>query len=142
MTDRPGGQRLEGLHGPARVPAGRRLGCRRCAGGLGRRGGAARLLAGLVQVVEPASITAVVNTGDDIVLHGLHISPDIDTVTYTLAGLNNEETGWGLAGETWTVMEALEPSSAARTGSASVTATWPPTSTAPSACARGRPWAR
>jgi LPPG:FO 2-phospho-L-lactate transferase len=70
--------------------------------------GAARLLSGLVQVVDPASITAVVNTGDDLVLHGLHISPDIDTVTYTLAGLDNTETGWGLAGESWTVMEQLE----------------------------------
>ncbi len=69
--------------------------------------GAARLLSGLVQVVDPASITAVVNTGDDTVLHGLHISPDIDTVTYTLAGLDNRETGWGIAGETWTVMGAL-----------------------------------
>ena len=70
--------------------------------------GAARLLAGLVQVVDPATVTAVVNTGDDMVLHGLHISPDIDTVTYTLAGLDNKETGWGLTGETWTVMTALE----------------------------------
>jgi LPPG:FO 2-phospho-L-lactate transferase len=70
--------------------------------------GAARLLAGLVQVVDPATVTAVVNTGDDMVLHGLHISPDIDTVTYTLAGLDNKETGWGLTGETWTVMAALE----------------------------------
>jgi LPPG:FO 2-phospho-L-lactate transferase len=50
----------------------------------------------------------VVNTGDDLVLHGLHISPDIDTVTYTLAGLNNVETGWGVTGETWRVMEELE----------------------------------
>ncbi len=70
--------------------------------------GAARLLSGLVRVVDPAAIVAVVNTGDDMVLHGLHISPDIDTVTYTLAGVDNRETGWGLAGETWTVMSALE----------------------------------
>ncbi len=70
--------------------------------------GAARLLAGLVQVVDPASVTAIVNTGDDLVLHGLHISPDIDTVTYTLAGRQHPEQGWGLAGETWTVMEELE----------------------------------
>jgi LPPG:FO 2-phospho-L-lactate transferase len=69
--------------------------------------GAARLLRGLAAVVDPASIAAVVNTGDDTVLHGLHISPDLDTVTYTLAGAVNPETGWGLAGETWTVMEAL-----------------------------------
>lgn len=70
--------------------------------------GAARLLAGLIQVEEPQNITAVVNTGDDMVLHGLHISPDIDTVIYTLAGLNNHETGWGLAGESWNVMDALD----------------------------------
>lgn len=65
------------------------------------------MLAGLVRVVDPAGITAVVNTADDIVLHGLHISPDLDTVTYTLAGLDNKETGWGLAGESWRVMERL-----------------------------------
>ncbi len=63
--------------------------------------GAARLLRGLVRVVAPAEITAVVNTGDDTELHGLHISPDLDTVTYTLAGMNDDERGWGLAGETW-----------------------------------------
>jgi len=70
--------------------------------------GAARMLQGLVQVVPAAGITAIVNTGDDTVLHGLHISPDLDTVLYTLAGAVNPETGWGLAGETWNVMEALE----------------------------------
>ena len=70
--------------------------------------GAARLLAGIVQVVDPASVTAVVNTGDDMVLHGLHICPDVDTVTYTLAGRDNRETGWGVAGETFTTMSELE----------------------------------
>jgi LPPG:FO 2-phospho-L-lactate transferase len=70
--------------------------------------GAARMLGGLVRVVDPAGITAVVNTADDMVLHGLHISPDLDTVAYTLAGLDNKETGWGLAGESWRVMERLE----------------------------------
>jgi LPPG:FO 2-phospho-L-lactate transferase len=69
--------------------------------------GAARLLAGLVQVTNPAMITAVVNVGDDLELHGLHISPDIDTVVYTLAGAINTGTGWGLAGETWQAMETL-----------------------------------
>lgn len=69
--------------------------------------GAARLLAGLVRVVPPASITAIVNVGDDMVLHGLHISPDIDTITYTLGGMDNRETGWGIAGETWVVMDEL-----------------------------------
>ncbi len=70
--------------------------------------GAARLLAPLCRAVGPARVHAVVNTGDDEVLHGLHISPDLDTVTYTLAGAANPTTGWGLAGETWRVMEALE----------------------------------
>ncbi|HEY2215822.1 MAG TPA: 2-phospho-L-lactate transferase [Acidimicrobiales bacterium] len=69
--------------------------------------GAARMLSGLVQVVPPRDLTAVVNVGDDTVLHGLHISPDLDTITYTLAGLDNRETGWGVTGETWTVMEEL-----------------------------------
>jgi LPPG:FO 2-phospho-L-lactate transferase len=69
--------------------------------------GAARMLRGLVDVVEPSAIVAVVNTGDDVVLHGLHISPDLDTVTYTLAGAINPETGWGLAGESWAAMDAL-----------------------------------
>jgi LPPG:FO 2-phospho-L-lactate transferase len=65
------------------------------------------MLSALVGVRPPGSITAIVNVGDDTVLHGLHISPDLDTITYTLAGLDNRETGWGMAGETWTVMEEL-----------------------------------
>lgn len=69
--------------------------------------GAARMLAGLIAVMDPHEIVAVVNTGDDVVLHGLHISPDLDTVTYTLAGAINPATGWGLAGESWGAMEAL-----------------------------------
>jgi LPPG:FO 2-phospho-L-lactate transferase len=70
--------------------------------------GAARMLRGLAAVRDPQSISAIVNTGDDLRLHGLAISPDLDTVTYTLAGANNEDLGWGLAGETWRVMDALE----------------------------------
>ncbi|MCU1448945.1 MAG: fbiA [Acidimicrobiales bacterium] len=70
--------------------------------------GAARFLRGLVEVVAPADVTAIVNTGDDVVLHGLHVSPDVDTVIYTLAGAVNADQGWGLAGESWTVMAALE----------------------------------
>jgi LPPG:FO 2-phospho-L-lactate transferase len=69
--------------------------------------GAARLLRGMVRAVPPADVVAVVNTGDDTVLHGLSISPDIDTITYTLAGAIDPERGWGLAGETWRAMEAL-----------------------------------
>ncbi len=66
--------------------------------------GAARLLAGVVRAVDGAQVTAIVNTGDDVMLHGLHVSPDLDTVTYTLAGAVNTETGWGLQGETWQAM--------------------------------------
>ena len=66
------------------------------------------MLGGLAGVVGQAAITAVVNTGDDLVVHGLYVSPDIDTVTYTLAGASNDETGWGLASESWTVMGSLQ----------------------------------
>ncbi|HUE08088.1 MAG TPA: 2-phospho-L-lactate transferase [Acidimicrobiales bacterium] len=69
--------------------------------------GAARMLSGLVRVVPGDQITAIVNVGDDMVLHGLSISPDLDTVTYTLAGMDNRETGWGVAGESWAVMGEL-----------------------------------
>ena len=69
--------------------------------------GAARFLSGLVQVVPPEQITAIVNVGDDIVLHGLHISPDLDTVTYTLAGAIDGERGWGLSGETWQALDMV-----------------------------------
>jgi len=69
--------------------------------------GAARFLRGLVRVVPPEAVTAIVNTGDDDRFHGLHVSPDLDTVTYTLAGAEHPEQGWGLAGETFTTMDAL-----------------------------------
>lgn len=70
--------------------------------------GAARLLRALSNVLEPRELTAIVNVGDDLVLHGLTICPDLDTISYTLAGLNNDELGWGLEGETWRVMDELE----------------------------------
>jgi LPPG:FO 2-phospho-L-lactate transferase len=69
--------------------------------------GAARMLRGIVAVVDPSTVTAVVNTGDDLVLHGLHISPDLDTITYTLAGAISASQGWGLEGETWNAMAML-----------------------------------
>jgi LPPG:FO 2-phospho-L-lactate transferase len=69
--------------------------------------GAARFLRALRLEVAPSAITAVVNVGDDLVLHGLTICPDLDTITYTLTGRNNEQLGWGLAGETWRVKEQL-----------------------------------
>jgi LPPG:FO 2-phospho-L-lactate transferase len=70
--------------------------------------GAARLLGALSMVTDPREITAVVNVGDDLTLHGLTICPDLDTITYTLAGLNNDELGWGLRDETWRVMDELD----------------------------------
>ena len=70
--------------------------------------GAAKFLAGLIRVVDPTTVTAIVNVGDDLTLHGLHISPDLDTVTYTLSGEVNPDTGWGMRGESWRVMDELE----------------------------------
>jgi len=70
--------------------------------------GAARLLRALSAEIDPRQLRAVVNVGDDLVLHGLTICPDLDTITYTLAGLNNDELGWGLQGESWRVMDDLE----------------------------------
>ena len=70
--------------------------------------GAARLLRGLVRLRPPGDITVIANVGDDIVLHGLHISPDLDTITYTLADQINPETGWGMRGETWQAMASVE----------------------------------
>ncbi len=70
--------------------------------------GAARMLSGLVAVVPATSVTALVNVGDDLELHGLRISPDLDTITYTLAGEINPETGWGLRGESWQAMATVE----------------------------------
>ena len=70
--------------------------------------GGAKLALGLSKVLAPEQLTIVVNTGDDFEHVGLHVSPDIDTVLYTLAGLANAEQGWGLAGETWNFMGALE----------------------------------
>jgi LPPG:FO 2-phospho-L-lactate transferase len=66
------------------------------------------MLRGLLAVIPPEEVTAIVNTGDDVVLHGLHVSPDLDTVTYTLAEAIDPERGWGLAGESWAAMDALE----------------------------------
>ncbi|MFQ5558031.1 MAG: 2-phospho-L-lactate transferase [Acidimicrobiales bacterium] len=69
--------------------------------------GAARFLSGLLQVVPPSEVTAIVNVGDDVELHGLWISPDLDTVTYTLAEQVNATTGWGLIDESWRVMAMM-----------------------------------
>ncbi|MGH7923928.1 MAG: 2-phospho-L-lactate transferase [Candidatus Binatus sp.] len=70
--------------------------------------GAAKFIRGLVRRIDPARLTVVVNTGDDETFYGLHVSPDIDTVTYTLAGAVNRAQGWGLDGESFNVLPALE----------------------------------
>ncbi len=69
--------------------------------------GGAKLALGLARVLSPGALTVVANTGDDFVHLGLHIAPDIDTLTYTLAGIQNRDTGWGRDDETWSFMAAL-----------------------------------
>ena len=69
--------------------------------------GAARFLSGLLRVVDPAEICAIVNVGDDVELHGLYICPDLDTVTYTLAGAIDPTRGWGLADESWKALDMV-----------------------------------
>ncbi len=75
--------------------------------------GAAKFLAGLIDIVDPARVTAIVNVADDTEIHGLHVCPDLDSCTYTLAAANDTERGWGLKGETWAAMETLHRYSAA-----------------------------
>jgi len=70
--------------------------------------GGAKLCVGLQRTAAPGTLACAVNTGDDFEHLGLHVSPDLDTVMYTLAGRQNPETGWGVAGETWSFMSALE----------------------------------
>jgi LPPG:FO 2-phospho-L-lactate transferase len=69
--------------------------------------GASKLLLGLYDVMGPSDLTAIVNTGDDITLHGLKISPDLDIVTYTLAGIIDPKKGWGFRGETFHLLKRL-----------------------------------
>jgi LPPG:FO 2-phospho-L-lactate transferase len=69
--------------------------------------GAARFLRGLVKLVNEEDLSIIVNTGDDIELFGLHVSPDVDIVTYTLAGIVDEAKGWGIKGDTFQCLEAL-----------------------------------
>ena len=72
--------------------------------------GGARFLCGLADTVDPADITAVVNVGDDVEVLGLCVSPDLDSVLYALAGLADEERGWGRAHETWNALATVESS--------------------------------
>lgn len=70
--------------------------------------GAAKFIRGLVRRIDPARLTVVVNTGDDETFYGLHVSPDIDTITYTFAGVVNRAQGWGLKGESFNALASLE----------------------------------
>jgi LPPG:FO 2-phospho-L-lactate transferase len=85
------------------MKANREMSIAALAGGVG----ASKLLLGLYDVVDPARLTAIVNTGDDITLHGLKISPDLDIVTYTLAGVIDPAKGWGFRGETFHALKRL-----------------------------------
>lgn len=69
--------------------------------------GAARFLDGLARVMRPKALFIVGNTADDAEMHGLHVSPDLDTVTYTLAGVSEPKRGWGIRGDTFRCLEAL-----------------------------------
>lgn len=69
--------------------------------------GGAKLVVGLAQCLDPGELIVGVNTGDDEIFHGLHVSPDLDTMMYTLAGLSNPETGWGLQGDTFQALSML-----------------------------------
>jgi len=74
------------------------------AGGLG----GSRLARGLAETIDPAGLTVVGNVGDDVEILGLHVSPDLDTILYTLTGRLDETKGWGRAGETWNALETVE----------------------------------
>jgi LPPG:FO 2-phospho-L-lactate transferase len=69
--------------------------------------GGAKLVQGLAAEIDPADLSIICNTADDAIFNGLHVSPDIDTIVYTLAGLNDEQKGWGLAGESFVALEQL-----------------------------------
>src|ERR1700759_4578654 len=86
-----------------KTPKAQKLRIAALAGGVG----ASKLLLGLYDVMEPSDLTAIVNTGDDITMHGLKISPDLDIVTYTLAGLIDPKKGWGFRGETFHLLKRL-----------------------------------
>src|SRR5437588_9613705 len=70
-------------------------------------GGGARFLRGVVAAVDPADVTAIVNVGDDLEVLALAVSPDLDSVVYSLAGLLDDERGWGRAQETWHALDSV-----------------------------------
>jgi LPPG:FO 2-phospho-L-lactate transferase len=70
--------------------------------------GGARFVCGLVDAVDPSGVTVIGNVGDDLEVLGLHVSPDLDSILYALAGLNDDERGWGRADETWNALESAD----------------------------------
>jgi LPPG:FO 2-phospho-L-lactate transferase len=70
--------------------------------------GGARFVQALTEVVPPSDVTVIANVGDDLEVHGLHVSPDLDTLLYTLGGLGDEERGWGRAEETWNALDTID----------------------------------
>jgi LPPG:FO 2-phospho-L-lactate transferase len=70
--------------------------------------GGARFVQALTEVVRPSDVTVIANVGDDLEVYGLHVSPDLDTLLYKLAGLGDEERGWGRADETWNARDTIE----------------------------------
>ena len=97
--------------------------------------GGAKLAVGLVHCLQPSELVVVVNTGDDEEFHGLHVSPDLDTMMYTLSGLSNPVTGWGLEGDTFGALSMLGKYGRIH-GSTWATAIWAPTSAGLNCCAR------
>ena len=101
----------------SRKGTGKNLRIAALAGGVG----GSKLLLGLQDVLaDPASLTAIINTGDDIILHGINISPDLDIVTYTLAGIVDTAKGWGLRRETFHALQHFRGKSTSRAGGSSV----------------------
>ena len=124
------------LHlGPAHTRAPRRPGVRVVL--LSGGGGGARFARGLASVLAPGELTVIGNVGDDLEILGLHVSPDLDSLLYTLGGLIDAERGWGRAAESWSALESAG-SGAAPTGSGSATATSVSTSSAQRHCGTGR----
>jgi 2-phospho-L-lactate transferase/gluconeogenesis factor (CofD/UPF0052 family) len=99
--------------------------------------GGAKLALGLYRVLERGRLTVVANTGDDFEHLGLHISPDIDTIIYTLSRLSDPERAWGRADESWNFMAALSELGVKR-GSSSAIAILPSMSNAPGAFVRAK----
>ena len=98
--------------------------------------GGAKFVRALVETLGGENVTAVVNVGDDLEFLGLRVSPDLDSVLYALAGVADEERGWGRAGETWNALDTVSRARRRPTGSSSATATSACMSCARRRCAR------